>query len=104
VPRGLTGLIARTAIAIAPKQCRQKEEFFASLMSGANRVPNGNTLICESVGGVIFEVKPDGKIVWKYFNPIGGSFKGGGGGECRAGGDKALGRPRDRRSNGPERG
>ena len=54
----------------APK----KEELFAFIMSGANRLPNGNTLICESVSGTIFEVTPKGETVWKYANPAGGSF------------------------------
>jgi hypothetical protein len=53
----------------APK----KEEFFAFIMAGANRLPNGHTLICESLSGTIFEVTPDGKTVWKYANPDGGS-------------------------------
>ena len=54
----------------APK----KEELFSFIMSGANRLPNGNTLVCESVGGTIFEVTPEGETVWKYANPAGGSF------------------------------
>src|SRR5262249_10115065 len=54
----------------APK----KGELFSFIMSGANRLPNGNTLICESVGGTIFEVTPGGETVWKYANPAGGSF------------------------------
>ncbi len=57
----------------APK----KEDLFAFIMSGANRLPNGNTLICESVSGMIFEVTPKGETVWKYANPSGGSFAGG---------------------------
>jgi hypothetical protein len=54
----------------APK----KEELFSFIMSGANRLPNGNTLICESVGGTILEVTGEGETVWKYANPAGGSF------------------------------
>jgi hypothetical protein len=54
----------------APK----KEERFSFIMSGANRLPNGNTLICDSVGGTIFEVVPGGETVWKYASPAGGSF------------------------------
>ena len=54
----------------APK----KEELFAFIMSGANRLPNGNTLICESISGTIFEVTPRGETVWKYANPAGSSF------------------------------
>ena len=53
----------------APK----KEELFAFIMSGANRLPNGNTLICESVSGTIFEVTQHGETVWKYANPAGSS-------------------------------
>src|SRR5262249_43974492 len=57
----------------APK----KEELSSFIMSGANRLPNGNTLICESVGGTIFEVTPKGETVWKYVNPAGGAFPSG---------------------------
>ncbi|MCP4870162.1 MAG: hypothetical protein GY898_15765 [Proteobacteria bacterium] len=46
------------------------EEFFASHISGAQRLPNGNTLICDGVGGRIFEVTPAGETVWDYVNPI----------------------------------
>ena len=43
--------------------------FFSSIISGAQRLPNGNTLICEGVRGNIFEVTPAGKTVWRYVNP-----------------------------------
>ena len=33
------------------------------------RLPNGNTLICEGAPGRIFEVTPDAHIVWEYINP-----------------------------------
>jgi hypothetical protein len=48
-----------------------KGEFFAFIMSGANRLANGDTLICNSVSGTIFEVTPRGQTVWKYVNPDG---------------------------------
>jgi hypothetical protein len=51
-----------------------KSEFFAFIMSGANRLPNGSTLICESMSGTIFEVTPQGETVWKYANPDGSGF------------------------------
>jgi hypothetical protein len=38
-------------------------------MSGANRLPNGNTLICDSIRGMIFEVTPGKEVVWKYVIP-----------------------------------
>ena len=43
--------------------------FFAPYISGTQRLPNGNTLICDGVHGTLFEVTPAGKIVWKYINP-----------------------------------
>lgn len=46
----------------------EKNKFF-SLASGSNqRLPNGNTLITESDRGRVFEVNPEGKIVWQYVN------------------------------------
>jgi hypothetical protein len=50
-----------------------KSEFFAQLMSGAQRLPNGNTLICSSLDGLIFEVTEDKRVVWKYRYAVGGS-------------------------------
>ena len=45
-------------------------DFYAHNISGAQRLPNGNTLICDGVHGTLFEVTPAGKTVWKYVNPI----------------------------------
>ncbi len=45
------------------------ETFYSSLISGAQRQPNGNTLIAEGLKGRIFEVNPDGDIVWEYYLP-----------------------------------
>ncbi len=45
-------------------------DFFAGYISGAQRLPNGNTLICDGVHGTLFEVTPTGKTVWKYVNPM----------------------------------
>jgi hypothetical protein len=42
--------------------------FFASHISGTQRLPNGNTLICQGEMGYFFEVTPDKKIVWEYMN------------------------------------
>ena len=43
--------------------------FWSNIVSGAQRLPNGNTFICSGVKGRMFEVKPDGAIVWEYMNP-----------------------------------
>ncbi|HEY6457214.1 MAG TPA: aryl-sulfate sulfotransferase [Steroidobacteraceae bacterium] len=45
-------------------------KFYASNISGAQRLVNGNTLITEGPDGRVFEVTPDGKIVWEYINPL----------------------------------
>ena len=37
---------------------------------GSQRLPNGNTLICNSNSGEFFEVTSDKEIVWKYINPV----------------------------------
>ncbi len=44
--------------------------FYASEISGAQRLPNGNTLICDGIHGILFEVTASGETVWKYVNPV----------------------------------
>jgi hypothetical protein len=44
--------------------------FFSQHISGAQRLASGNTLICEGQWGRLFEVTPDGDIVWEYLNPF----------------------------------
>jgi hypothetical protein len=48
--------------------------FYSGHISGTQRLPNGNTLICEGDEGVFFEVTPDGKTVWSYVNTFPDSF------------------------------
>lgn len=43
--------------------------FDSHFISGAQRLGNGNTLICEGLWGRIFEVTREGAIVWEYVNP-----------------------------------
>jgi hypothetical protein len=43
--------------------------FFSPYISGAQRLPNGNTLICEGCFGRLFEVTPAGELVWEYVSP-----------------------------------
>ena len=50
--------------------------FFSQICSGMQRLPNGNTLICETTSARVFEVTPDREIVWEYIDP--------GGFTCRA--------------------
>jgi hypothetical protein len=44
-------------------------DFFSPYISGAQRLPNGNTLICEGSFGRIFEVTMEREVVWEYVNP-----------------------------------
>ncbi len=46
------------------------EEFFSRNISGAQRLPNGNTLISSGASGHLFEVTAAGEIVWSYFVPL----------------------------------
>lgn len=46
--------------------------FFSPYRSGAQRLPNGNTLICEGDAGRLFEVDRQGKITWDYYSPFWG--------------------------------
>jgi hypothetical protein len=43
--------------------------FYSGVFSGAQRLSDGDTLICDGVGGRFFEVTPDGTTVWQYVNP-----------------------------------
>ena len=43
--------------------------FYSPLVSNAQRLPNGNTMITEGVNGRIFEVTPDDEVVWDYISP-----------------------------------
>jgi len=47
------------------------EDLFSTNISGAHRLPNGNTLICEGASGSFIEVDSDGETHWFYKNPIG---------------------------------
>ena len=44
--------------------------FFSHFISSAQRLPNGNTLICEGSTGRIFEVTMGQEIVWEFVNPL----------------------------------
>ena len=47
-----------------------KEDFYSRIVSGVDRMPNGNTVICSGINGVLFEVDSSGNTVWKYINPV----------------------------------
>jgi len=45
-------------------------DLFASHLSGAQRLYNGNTLICNGPAGTFFEVTPEKEIIWQFVNPF----------------------------------
>ena len=51
-------------------QYEDRKDFYSPYRSGVQRLPNGNTLICESDAGRIFEVTTDLKVVWDYQSPF----------------------------------
>jgi len=67
-------------IAVATKeivwsyQAQPLIDFFSPLISNAQRLPNGNTLICEGSFGRLFEVTQEGELVWEYVNPYFGRY------------------------------
>ena len=46
------------------------ESFYSRTRGSAQRLPNGNTLICESNEGRAFEVTAEGEVVWEWYNPL----------------------------------
>ena len=47
----------------------EPRDFFTGSRGANQRLPNGNTLITNSDSGQVFEVTPEGEIVWELFNP-----------------------------------
>lgn len=44
-------------------------DFYTGTRGGCQRLPNDNTLITDSEAGRVFEVTPDGEIVWEFLSP-----------------------------------
>jgi hypothetical protein len=47
----------------------RKTSFYSMMVSGAQRLPNGNTLICSGMNGTLLEATSEKDIVWKYITP-----------------------------------
>ncbi|HVR29064.1 MAG TPA: arylsulfotransferase family protein, partial [Thermoanaerobaculia bacterium] len=45
------------------------EAFHSNWRGSSQRLPNGNTLLCESDKGRVFEITPQGETVWEFWNP-----------------------------------
>ncbi|MGE9985606.1 aryl-sulfate sulfotransferase [Desulfovibrio sp. SGI.169] len=48
--------------------------FYSPFVSGAQRLPNGNTLITEGASGMLLEVTRDHQLVWEYISPYWGGI------------------------------
>lgn len=51
-------------------QSENPVDFYGTFISGCERLPNGNTLICEGPTGRFFEVTMKGEIAWEYVVPF----------------------------------
>jgi hypothetical protein len=64
---GADGRFAATMRRVHPT--REQDRVFAAIISGAQRLANGNTLIVYGNLGRMIEVTPAGRIVWDFENP-----------------------------------
>ena len=44
--------------------------FYSDHISNAQRLPNGNTMVCSGGSGHLFEVTSEKEVVWEYINPL----------------------------------
>ncbi len=56
-------------------KAKEPASFYAPFISGAQRLANGNTLVCSGTGGQFFEVTRAGDVVWEYRNPFWGDVR-----------------------------
>ncbi|MFF9315040.1 aryl-sulfate sulfotransferase [Streptomyces sp. NPDC014748] len=66
------------------------QNFYSPYMSSAQRLPNGNTFVAEGSFGRLFEVTPEGDVVWEYVVPQFGAFATGTGMESSRGAQNAV--------------
>lgn len=50
---------------------KDADALYSPRVSGAQRLPNGNTLICSGETGHVFEVTTAGETIWDYWNDLG---------------------------------
>ena len=53
----------------------EPESFYAAFISGAHRLPNGNTFVTSGPDGRMFEVTANGETVWEFWNPYSGNVQ-----------------------------
>jgi len=45
-------------------------DLYSFNVSGAQKLPNGNMLICSGIQSTVFEVNAQNEVVWQYVNPV----------------------------------
>lgn len=45
-------------------------DFYSGFRGSSQRLPNGNTFVCQADTGRLFEIDPAGNVVWEFWNPI----------------------------------
>jgi len=50
-------------------QARHRSQFYSRAWGSVQRLPNGNTFSLDATGGRLFEITPEGEIVWEFVNP-----------------------------------
>ncbi|MEM9801532.1 MAG: aryl-sulfate sulfotransferase [Planctomycetota bacterium] len=51
-------------------EAEDRESVYSPFISGVQRLPNGNTLVCSGAPGHVFEVSPVGEVVWDWRCPF----------------------------------
>jgi len=78
-PIDASGYILESGKAYGPTQAQvvyppsPLATFFATNISGATRLSNGNTLSCLGTTGTFVEFTPTGEVVWNYISPVSGT-------------------------------
>ncbi|HXQ47316.1 MAG TPA: aryl-sulfate sulfotransferase [Caulobacteraceae bacterium] len=66
----------KTSAIVWEYQANPPMAFFSPHISSADRLPNGNTFICEGGSGRVFEVTRRGETVWEWHNPFAETVRG----------------------------
>ncbi|MFJ9549194.1 aryl-sulfate sulfotransferase [Streptomyces erythrochromogenes] len=80
----------RTGKEVWSYQDNPPQNFYSPYMSSAQRLPNGNTFIAEGSFGRLFEVTPEGRVVWEFVVPQFRAFGDGVGLESSAGAQNSV--------------
>ena len=68
-----TGQAYAPAVAEWSYEADPADSFYSNFLSGGQRLPNGNTLICSGAKGRFFEINEAKEIVWQYISPVVGA-------------------------------